>query len=319
MASTYTRDPNSLDVLKKYLLPGTGDAVSEDVLTNDPELALPQARRNADFAGNEHLKQVLGLGPSRALQEQRNQLTAQDQAVNQARIAANPEVSREADLAHQEKMALAGEPNRITGQNQLALQQDQQRATKDLIGSMGSGSGGGTGAPMRMSINAKGEPTFAPPAAMGQQEQALVDSAHQISALGGPLLQKFEAKYPGIANDPRKYGNVLADTLAPKIGKAAYMFGGMTDNDALMQESAAIQAWGVRALAGGRITKPLMDMISAHLPQPGFSAGANYDRLKRLMTEVLPAQLQGIGEGHGANALTLPQGSDQYANPEWGR
>jgi hypothetical protein len=38
------------------------------------------------------------------------------------------------------------------------------------------------------------------------------------------------------------------------------------------------------------------------------------------MTEVLPAQLQGIGEGHGANPLTLPQGAaDQYANPEWGR
>jgi hypothetical protein len=273
MASTYTRDPNSLDVLKKYLLPSTGDAVSENVVENDPELALPQARSNADFAGNERLKQVLGLGPSRALQEQRNQLTAQDQAVNQARIAANPEVSKEADIAYQEKLGLAGEPNRVSGQNQLTLQQDQQRATKDLIGSMGSPSGG-TGAPMRMSINAKGEPTFAPPTPMGQQEQALVDSAHQISALGGPLLQKFEAKYPGIDKDPQKYGNVFADTLAPKIGKAAYMFGGMTDNDALMQEAAAIQAWGVRALAGGRITKPLMDMISAHLPQPTIDSSA---------------------------------------------
>ncbi len=123
--------------------------------------------------------------------------------------------------------------------------------------------------------------------------------------------------------DPKKYGNVFADTLAPKIGKAAYMFGGMTDNDALMQEAATIQAWGVRALAGGRITKPLMEMISAHLPQPGFSAGANYDRLKRLMTEILPAQLQGVGEGHGANALTLPSStatggsSPDYSDPQY--
>ena len=166
MASTYTRDPNSLDVLKKYLLPSTGDSISENVVENDPELALPQARSNADFAGNERLKQVLGLGPSRALQEQRNQLTAQDQAVNAARIAANPEVSAEADKAYAEKLALAGEPNRVTGQSQLNLQQDQQKATKDLIGSMGSGSGPGTGA-MRMSINAKGEPSFAPPPPMG--------------------------------------------------------------------------------------------------------------------------------------------------------
>ncbi len=322
MPSPYTRDPNSLDVLKKYLLP-TGDTVSENVAENDPELALPQARSNADFAGNARLKEVLGLGPSRGLQEQRNQATASDVAVNQARIAANPEVSAEADKAYQEKLALAGEANRVSGQSQLALQQDQQKATKDLIGSMGSGSGtGGTG-PMRMSINAKGEPTFAPPTPMGQQEQQLIDSAHQINALGGPLLEKFQAKYPGIDQDPQKYGNVFADTLAPKIGKAAYMFGGMTDNDALMQEAATIQAWGVRALAGGRITKPLMEMISAHLPQPGFSAGANYDRLKRLMTEILPAQLQGVGEGHGANALTLPSStatggsSPDYSDPQY--
>ncbi len=105
MASTYTRDPNSLDVLKKYLLP-TGDAVSPGVLENDPELALPQARSNADFTDNARLKEVLGLGPSRAVQEQRRQLTAQDEAVNQARIAANPEVSKEADTLYKEKLAL---------------------------------------------------------------------------------------------------------------------------------------------------------------------------------------------------------------------
>lgn len=315
MASTYARDPNSLDVLKKYLLPN-GDAVSENLAENDPTLALPQARTNAEYAGNERLKQVLGLGPSAALQQQRKDLTAQDEALNAARIAANPEVSAEAKTRQEEKLALAGEPNRVSGQSQLALQQDQQRATKDLIGSMGSGAGNGQ-APMRMSINAKGEPTFAPPAQMNQNEQALVDSAHQISALGVPLLQKYAAKYPGIETDAKKYGSPISDTLTEKLGKGIYSFGGMTDNDALLQDSAAIQAWGVRALAGGRITKPLMDMISAHLPQPGFSPGANYDRLHRLLTEVLPAQLQGISEGHSANSLTLPQGADPYSNPDY--
>lgn len=315
MAATYTRDPNSLDVLKKYLLPN-GDAVSENLAENDPSLALPQARTNAEYAGNERLKQVLGLGPSSALQQQRKDLTAQDEAINAARIEANPEVSAEAKSRQQEKLALAGEANRVSGQSQLALQQDQQRATKDLIGSMGSGTGSGQ-APMRMSINAKGEPTFAPPAQMNQNEQALVDSAHQISALGVPLLQKYAAKYPGIETDAKKYGSPISDTLTEKLGKGIYSFGGMTDNDALLQESAAIQAWGVRALAGGRITKTLMDMISAHLPQPGFSPGANYDRLHRLLTEVLPAQLQGISEGHGANSLTLPQGADPYSNPDY--
>lgn len=304
----------SLAALKKYLLP-TGDLVSDNVVENDPELALPRATSNADFEGNNRLKQVLGLGPSPLIQQQRKELTARDEAINSARIAANPEVSAEADKAYKEKLALAGEPNRVSGESSLKLQTNQQQATKDLIDSMGSG-----GDKMRMSINAHGEPTFAPPSPMGQQEQALVDSAHQISALGIPLLSKYEAKYPGIASDPKKYGSPLSDTLTEKLGKGIYSFGGMTDNDALMQDAAAIQAWGVRALAGGRITKPLMDMISAHLPQPGFSPGANYDRLHRLLTEVIPAQLQGVSEGRGDQPFSLPNApaaADPYSDPNY--
>lgn len=327
----YPRQPDSLTALKKIVLP-TGDAVSPDVLANDPELALPQARSMSDFAGNDRLKQMLGLGPSPLLQRQQKELSARDEAINNARIAANPEVSSEADKAYKEKLALAGEPSRVAGQSNLAvqesrgrseqaLQEGQQSYTRNLIDSMGSGGssevGGANG--MRMSINAKGEPTFAPPPPMGQMEQQLVDSAHQIAAVGVPLLSSYEAKYPGIGTDPKKYGSPLSDTLTEKLGKGIYSFGGMTDNDELLQKSAAIQAWGVRALAGGRITKPLMDMISAHLPQPGFSPGANYTRLKLLLTDILPAQLQGVSEGRGATPFEIPkvEPSDPYSDPNY--
>lgn len=308
-------NPDGLDALKKLLLPG-GDYASAGVLENDPELALPQARTNAEFAGNDKLKQVLGLGPSPAMLDQRKELTARDEAVNSARISADPEVTAQNDKAYQQKLGLAGEPNRVKGQSDLDLQRNQQEATQKLIDSNQS-------AGMRMSINAHGEPSFAPAPAdkgLNQQEQALVDSAHQISSLGVPLLSKYAAKYPGIDTDPKKYGSPVSDTLTEKLGKGIYSFGGMTDNDALLQDSAAIQAWGVRALAGGRITKPLMEMISAHLPQPGFSPGANYDRLRRLLTEVLPAQLQGISEGRSANAMSLPDvpsGGDPYSDPNY--
>lgn len=310
---------DSLAVLKRMVIPtGEDEGVSQNVYENDPELGLPQARTSGDFAGNERLKQMLGLGPSPLLQQQRKDLTAQDEAINQARIAANPEVSAEAATAQKEKLALAGEPNRVLGQSQLALQKGEQEGTKNLIESMGSTGQSGGPQSMRMSINAKGEPTFAPPPPMGQQEQALIDSTHAIANLGVPLLSKYEAKYPGISNDPQKYGSPLSDTLTQKLGKGIYSFGGMTDNDELLQESAAIQAWGVRALASGRITKPLMDMISAHLPQPGFSPGANYDRLKRLLTDVLPAQLQGVNEGHSGAPLMQPGGgSDPYQDPNY--
>ena len=43
----------------------------------------------------------------------------------------------------------------------------------------------------------------------------------------------------------------------------------------------------------------MLKILNAHLPQPGLSPGANYDRLKRLLQEVLPAQLEGIRKGHG--------------------
>ena len=315
---------SDLDALKKYLLP-TGDEVSPGVLENDPELALPYATTTNEIQGNDRLKQMLGLGPSPLLQEQRKNVNATDEAINTARTEANPEVAAQTDLAQQRKMALAGEPNRVAGSNELAVQRLKQKPLEDLLSS-------GAGTPGASNTNAAFQftPTITEngislhgeqPAKLNQQEQMLVDSAHGITTLGQPLLEKFAAKYPGIDQNPQKYGNVLADTLAPKIGKAAYMFGGMTDNDALMQESAAIQAWGMRALMNGRMNQKMMDLISAHLPQPGFSAGANYDRLKRLMTDILPAQLEGINQGRGTGAMTLPtvQNQDPYADPNWGR
>jgi len=312
------------DILKKWLDP-TDQGVSQNIIENDPELALPYDTNDAaTLEGNNKLRAILGLGPSPLIEAQRKELNARDQAINAAYTAQDPAVAAEANKAYGEKLQLAGEPNRVAGESQLKLQQNQQQATRDLIESMGHGEGSPGGASgMQMSINAKGEPVFTPPKPLSQQEQSLVDAAHGINALGGPLLHDFEAKYPGIAQDPQKYGNVFADTLAPKIGKAAYMFGGMTDNDSLIQRAAAIQAWGMRALMNGRINKQMMDIINGHLPQPGFSAGANYDRLRRLLTDVLPAQLQGISEGRGPNAMELPNQpsneSDPYSDPNWGR
>lgn len=311
---TYPRDPDSLDLLKKFVMPD-GSAVSSGVIENDPELGLPIATTNADFAGNERLKQLIGLGPSPELQQQRKDLDTQDVAVNQARIAANPEVTAQADRLQAQKLALAEAPNRIAGANELAVQRVKQAPLEELLKNQVAGSP--TGMQFTPSVSENGITMHgeAPPK-LNQQEQAMVDSAHQISALGMPLMAKYETRYPGIAQDPSKYGSLLSDTLSEKLTKGAYNFGGTTDNSELLQDAAAIQAWGVKALASGRITKPIMEMISAHLPQPGFSPGANYDRLRRLITDVLPAQLQGISEGRGAGALTLPQPPSDPRNDE---
>jgi hypothetical protein len=322
MAGTYARDPNALDALKKFVLPGSEDAVSSGVLENDPELGLPIATTNAEQDSNDKLKRMIGLGPSPMVQRQGRDLAAQDTAISQARTAAQPDVLAESDRLQKQKLALAGEPNRVAGENSLAVEKQKQAPLLDFMNKQQS-SGGVTGAPMEFtpSISENGISFHGQPEAkLNAQEQSMVDSAQGITALGQPLLQKFAAKYPGIDANPEKYGSLLADTLAPKIGKAAYMFGGMTDNDALMQDSAAIQAWGMKALMNGRINRQMMDLISAHLPQPGFSPGANYDRLRRLMTEIIPSQLQGISAGRGANPMQLPQApADPYSDPNWGQ
>lgn len=141
----------------------------------------------------------------------------------------------------------------------------------------------------------KVEDAASKPKKLSNTEQATLDATHAMTNLGEPLLQKYEQKYPGIGADPGKFGSAF-DALTAKFGKGFYSFGGMTENDPLLQESAAVQAWGLRQLAQGRINKSMMDIINAHLPQPGFSPGANYDRLSRLLHDVLPAQIQGIGQ-----------------------
>lgn len=319
--STYARDPNALEALKKFVLP-RGSIVSRNVAEADPELALPEPTQgvmtapDAQLAANERVKQMFGLGPSPAMQQQQKELQSRDEAINNARISANPEVTAQTDRLYKEKLGLAGEPNRIAGQNALAVEKQKQEPLNrfmDQQTAAGPNAMKFIPSVSESGVSFRGEA----PDKLNAQEQALVDSAHQISALGVPLLSKYEAKYPGIGTDPKKYGSPLSDTLTEKLGKGIYSFGGMTDNDALLQESAAIQAWGVRALAGGRITQAIMDLINAHLPQPGFSPGANYDRLHRLISNILPAQLQGISEGHGSQALSLPSATDPYRNPDY--
>ncbi len=133
---------------------------------------------------------------------------------------------------------------------------------------------------------------------LSQQERQTLDTANSVANLGMPLLEKFKAQYPGIDEDPTKYASPISDMLTAKVGKGWYSLGGMTDNDAIMQETGAIQAWLMRGLVAGRVNKQMMDIINAHLPQPGFSPGANYDRLNRLLTEVVPSLGQGVGASH---------------------
>lgn len=135
------------------------------------------------------------------------------------------------------------------------------------------------------------------PLKLGQQERGIVEMAGSVTKLGKPILQELENKYPGIDQDPTKYGS-WSDMLTSKLGKGWYSLGGMPDNDPIIQKSEAIKIWAARALMMGRVNKQIYDDILAHLPSGGYSPGANYDRMKRLLTDILPAQVSGVEMAH---------------------
>ena len=144
-------NPASLDVLKKNLgmIPGTNLAVSNNVLENDPELTLDTPHTAYEAQANERMKQLLGLGPSPLIQEQNKEQQAMDTAINQARIAGNPEVGAEADKAQAEKIALAhAQPGGVeTEQMKIDAANKEAQATRDFQTQLMGGQGGqGVGA-----------------------------------------------------------------------------------------------------------------------------------------------------------------------------
>lgn len=251
--------------------------------------------------------------------------------LNTATMFNNPQMTgmRKEQDATKLKLAHAApgglDATQAAGANQLAVERAKADATSrqqhdqnDFLAQLAGGGGAAGGGGYHVNIGANGKPSLSADK-LSQQEQATVDTAQQINTLGVPLLKKYEAKYPGIDTDPGQYGS-LSDALTAKFGKGIYSFGGMTENDPLLQEASAIQAWGMKALMSGRINKQMMDIINAHLPQAGFSPGANYDRLSRLLTTILPAQLEGIGAGRKFNpndplANMLGMGNDVWSSP----
>lgn len=226
---------SALDILKKNLglpVPGTDVVVSRNVMENLPSLSLDTPHTAYEADANERMKQMLGLGPSPLIQQQQKDLTAQDEAINQARIAANPEVSAEADKAMQEKLALAhAQPGGLdveTAKNTAAAaaQAAKMKQVQDLIGGQNQGAGGETWKP---SINAQGDVSFTQtgmPALVQRAHAQLSDARNKTIS----TLQEAERLYPGITAEAAK---VDAGGQAPSwtsfITGGAGKYGGAMD------------------------------------------------------------------------------------------
>lgn len=185
---------------------------------------------------------------------------------------------------------------KATNEGALKLQGNSQDFTRELAGGGAPNEAGGQG--FVPSINPAGGVSLkgiAPHKATTEEQRAL-DTMGSLAALGPEMLAKYEAEYPGIGQDPTKYGG-LADMLGAKIGGAAYKAGylGSTQSDETKQLTGYLEAVLPRMLSSGRINKEQYVDLKLHVPQLGLSAGANYARAKYVLDQILPHVREAIG------------------------
>jgi hypothetical protein len=147
-------------------------------------------------------------------------------------------------------------------------------------------------------------------------EQALLDSAGNVQGLGPQLLQMLEAEHPGIAENPKQYGQWTDAIGAHLIGKV-YRYGKLQsgNSDTINQLTGFLEAAVPRMLATGRLNQQQYEDLKLHAPALGLSDGANYERTKYILEHIMPSTLAGIDKAHSQNptALTLPNAAG--ANP----
>lgn len=149
------------------------------------------------------------------------------------------------------------------------------------------------------------------------QEQQVIDKANEVQHDGPELMALMEQDMPGINQDPTKYGSWF-DKANASIGGFIYRRGktGTANGDRIRQLTGYLEAAIPRILNSGRLNQQQYDDLKLHAPQIGFSDGANYERVKTILHDILPNVLRGIDEGHGATPTAVhgPE-ENKYAPP----
>lgn len=148
------------------------------------------------------------------------------------------------------------------------------------------------------------------------QEQQVIDKANEIQEQGPKLLALMENDLPGIGQDPTKYGSWF-DKANASIGGFIYRRGKTqtANSDRIRQLTGYLEVAVPRILNSGRLNQQQYEDLKQHAPQIGFSDGANYERIKAILHDILPGVLRGIDEGHGANPTRTDPQEDKFAPP----
>lgn len=214
---------------------------------------------------------------------------------------------------------------------------NQKKGNSEELLKMLQGPGGGqprAGDRTSVNINPEGEmsvnSTMGVAPKFSMQEQSAMNSAHTVNDLGERVLGNMERNNPGIGADPSRYSSLM-DAVPSMLGgrffyahgaRVPEFLGGNKDDSQTRQLIGAIQMNAARAIATGRLSGPILDFVQKHLPDGGYSAGENYQRIKTLHDIIGPSILEGIAQGHGLEPGQLPGGgaspADPYADPNWG-
>ena len=212
-------------------------------------------------------------------------------------------------------------PVEQSGKNQMAVEaakaqeaEKQRDFTRELMGGTAGAPNDVGGRGYTPNISPTGAVSFrgVPAKKPTTEEQRALDTMQSLSALGPELLARFESQYPGIEKDPTKYGGLMGMLKGAASG-AAYKMGYMKDPDQedMNQLTGYLEAVLPRMLSSGRINREQYADLKMHVPQLGLSAGANYERAKRVLTAILPHVRAAIGTEPGTPS------QDPYSDPNY--
>lgn len=208
------------------------------------------------------------------------------------------------------QMETAGQPAVRAGQANLAnAQADQTRGELDVLRSfLNKGKGGasdpaaGGEAPsgiagMTPHIDARGGVSLSEPSVSAQGKKSLT-SAENYLTLAKQVQARLEQEYPGIAQDPMKYGGVT-DALKARLKGFAYNQGLASPSNDIIQMGNLGQVVGAMPYMQGRPSELVFRTIMSHLQDmTKRSPGANYQAIQQLQ-QLMPEMIANIKNVEG--------------------
>jgi len=264
------------------------ERIAGDLRSGRPDTAAGRASMR-DFAADQYLMGELkgdqaadpftGAAPMADLARTRDTLSRSALTNRPEQVDAAHTVAEENAFAQFLKEQ-AGHKAAISAPGQAALDAASGRKIAELEA--------GSGAKLANQLAILEQKGIKPSAASTNALTALND----VEMLAPTLLKRLEEKHPGINVDPAKYGGV-GDTVAEKAKRFAYGVGLYQPDEDIGQMTQLMRVIASRPYMAGRPNQRIYDDIVSHLGEFGFSPGADYARIKKIL-ELSPELREGI-------------------------